>query len=341
MPKLGLKGKLALAGLAAVALVVIGGLFFPVPQPGVELPANYGGQTPEGQSLAPFYQGPTYFPVYITNTFIAAWLSIIVLAVFFFFATRKMNLVPRGLQNLAEAVIEMLMGFVEGVAGKENGRRFFPIVATIFLFVLMNAWLALLPFYNVIGRFHQGTSDTLIQTLLHAFFPGLSPSLGQYTGRIIDVPLFRSANTDINVPLMLALVSFTCVEYWGVTSRGVRQYLSNFLRFGQFIRGLGQLVRGRVKPALSGILFGAIDIFVGAMETLSEFVRIVSFTFRLFGNMTAGEILLLVIAFLVPWVLAVPFYGLETFLGFVQALIFAALTLVFATAAVASHEPEH
>jgi len=324
VPKLGRKGKLALVGLAAVALVVIGGLFFPVPQPGVELPANYGGEALPGESLEPFFK---LGPIYITNTFIAAWLSIIVLVVFFFFATRKMKLVPRGLQNLAEAVIETLMNFVEGVAGKENGRRFFPIVATIFLFVLMNAWLGLLPFFNVIGRAEYGTSQTLFW--------------GQYSGPMVYVPLFRGANTDINVPLMLALVSFTCVEYWGVTSLGVRRYLGNFLRFGQFFQGLGQLVRGKVKAALGSIFYGAVDIFVGALETLSEFVRIISFTFRLFGNMTAGEILLLVIAFLVPWVLAVPFYGLETFLGFVQALIFAALTLVFATAAVSSHESEH
>ena len=85
---------------------------------------------------------------------------------------------------------------------------------------------------------------------------------------------------------------------------------------------------------------GAIDIFVGVLETLSELIRIVSFTFRLFGNMTAGEILLLIVAFLAPWILALPFYGLELLVGFVQALIFAGLTLVFATIAVTHHAAE-
>ncbi|TET26150.1 MAG: F0F1 ATP synthase subunit A, partial [Dehalococcoidia bacterium] len=85
---------------------------------------------------------------------------------------------------------------------------------------------------------------------------------------------------------------------------------------------------------------GAIDIFVGLLELLSELVRIISFTFRLFGNMTAGEILLLIVAFLVPWVLALPFYGLELLVGFVQALIFGGLTLVFATIAVTPHTAE-
>lgn len=333
MPKLGLKGKIAVAGVVFIALVLIGALFFPVPQPEIHLSANYGGHSPE-----PFYK---LGPIYITNTLIAAWSSILVLIIFFFLAARKMKLVPKGLQNFAELVIEILLNFVESVAGKENGRRFFPIIATIFLFVLINAWMGLLPFFNVIGRFHIGTSDTLLQTLLHTLFPSLSPTLGQYSGPIIDVPILRPANTDINVPLMLALVSFFSVEYWGITSLGLRHYLGRFLRFQQLFSGVKQLVKGKIKPALSAILFGIIDVFVGALEALAEFVRILSFTFRLFGNMTAGEVLLLMISFLLPWMLGVIFYGLETLLGLIQALIFSALTLVFATMAVTKHEAEH
>jgi F-type H+-transporting ATPase subunit a len=216
-----------------------------------------------------------------------------------------MKLVPKGLQNFAETIIELLLDFVEGVAGKENGRRFFPVVATIFLYVLFNAWLALLPVFNFIGISQQ-----------------------QADGTTTYVALLRAANTDMNVTLLLALVSFCSVEYW-------------FFRFEQLLQGLGQLIRGKVKSAVSAFLYGAIDIFVGALELLSEFVRIISFTFRLFGNMTAGEILLLMMAFLIPWIIPAIFYGLETFLGFVQAFIFAGLTLVFATMAVAAHETEH
>jgi F-type H+-transporting ATPase subunit a len=320
VPKLGKKSKIAIIAIGVILLVVIGGLFFPVPQPEVHLSANYGGEyAPE-----PYYK---LGPIYITNTLIAAWLSIIVLAGFFYLATRKMKLVPRGLQNFAETIIEILLNFVEGVTGRENGRRFFPVVATIFLYVLMNAWMGLLPIFNVIGRAHIGTSDTL-------FF-------GQYSGSIIDVALFRPANTDINVPLTLALVSFFSVEYWGITAMGFRHYMAKFFRFGQLLKGLGELVKGRVKSAASGLFYGLIDAFVGGLELLSEFVRIISFTFRLLGNMTAGEVLLLIIAFLIPWLLAVPFYGLETLLGFIQALIFAGLTLVFAHLAVTPHESEH
>ena len=92
-----------------------------------------------------------------------------------------------------------------------------------------------------------------------------------------------------------------------------------------------------IKAGLSSLFTGAINIFIGILELLSQFIRIVSFTFRLFGNMTAGEILLLVALFLVPWLLALPFYGLELLVGFIQALIFAGLTLIFLTVAVTAH----
>lgn len=306
MPKLSTKIKLTIVGIVAIALVVIGRLFFPVSRPELELAANYS---------EPFYK---LGPIHITNTLITSWLSIIVLLAVFYFATRKMKLVPKGLQNVGEWIIETLLGFVEGVAGKENGRKFFPIVATIFLYVLFNAWISLLPVFNFIGVYQH-----------HA------------DGTATYVAILRGANTDINVPLMLALVSFCSVEYWGMTSLGVRLYLGKFFKFGQLVQGLGQLVRGKVKSAVGVIFYGAIDAFVGALELLSEFVRIISFTFRLFGNMMGGEVLLLTIPFLIPWVFTSIFYGLETFLGLIQAVIFGMLTLVFATMAVTKPEAEH
>ncbi|MCJ7655454.1 MAG: F0F1 ATP synthase subunit A, partial [Dehalococcoidia bacterium] len=101
--------------------------------------------------------------------------------------------------------------------------------------------------------------------------------------------------------------------------------------------------KGKIRPAFSGIMFGFINLFVGGIEILSHLIRIISFTFRLFGNMTAGEILLLVVTFVIPLVASMPFYGLELLVGVVQALIFAGLTLVFGVIAMAPHaeEPEH
>lgn len=249
----------------------------------------------------------------ITNSIITAWLSIIILVGIFYAATRRVKLVPTRLQIMLESALGWLLNLCQEVAGEQNGRRFFPVVATIFLFVITNAWLSLLPgFGSILITNAEGET----------------------------VHLLRGANTDINLPLALALISFIFVEYWGIRSLGGRRYLRKFVNVGQFFRSMGQLVRGRLRAGLSGMFTGVIDIFVGMLEALSELVRIISFTFRLFGNMTAGEILLLIVAFLVPWVLVLPFYGLELLVGFVQALIFSGLTLVFATIAVTHHEAE-
>ena len=249
----------------------------------------------------------------ITNSIIAAWLSIIVLVGISYAITRRLKLIPSRLQSILEAAVGWLLNFCQEVAGEKNGRRFFPIVATIFLFVITNAWLSLLPgFGSILITNAEGEA----------------------------VHLLRGANTDINMPLALALISFIFVEYWGISSLGGLRYLKKFVNVGRFFQSIGQLVRGRLRAGLSGMFNGVIDVFVGTLEALSELIRIVSFTFRLFGNMTAGEILLLIVAFLVPWVLALPFYGLELLVGFVQALIFGGLTLVFATIAVTHHEAE-
>lgn len=207
----------------------------------------------------------------ITNTMIAGWITILVLFGLFFVATRKMKLIPTGLQNFVEFLCEIGADFITGIVGEENGRRFFPLVVTIFLFVAVNAWIGLIPGFESI--------------------------------KLNGTPLLRNANTDINVPLMLASVSVVAIEYWGFKAKGV-SYLGTF--------------------------FG----LTGPIEAISHLVRIISFTFRLFGNMTAGVVLSSVMIFIVPLVVPSLFYGLEAFFGFVQALIFAGLTLVFGYAAV-------
>jgi F-type H+-transporting ATPase subunit a len=316
VPKRGYSGRslLILVGaLLLLILFVVGFISGPLGKSlfgDVGLPSWLSVDRPEPKLPAEVVFHLFGFP--ITNTLVAAWLTITVLIGVFFAATRKIKLIPSRLQTLLEFAIGGLLNFCQSVAGEKNGRRFFPIVATIFLFVLMNAWLSLLPGFG---------------------------SVEVITAEGEHVHLLRGANTDINVPLALALVSFVFVEYFGLRSHGLR-YLGKFINVGQFFRSMGQLFRGRFKAGLSGLFSGAVNIFVGILETLSELIRIVSFTFRLFGNMTAGEILLLIVAFLVPWVLALPFYGLELLVGFVQALIFAGLTLVFVTIAVTPHEAE-
>ncbi|OGO38637.1 MAG: ATP synthase F0 subunit A [Chloroflexi bacterium RBG_16_57_8] len=272
--------------------------FLKIEQPRVELPAE------------------TAFEIFgfpIANSVIATWFTILVLGLLVILVTRRTRLVPRRWQMLVEFGLGALLGFCQRVAGEKNGRRFFPVVATIFLFVFANAWLSLLPGFG---------SITIVNPEGH------------------EVHLLRGANTDINTPLAIALVSFVSVAFFGLSSLGIG-WLKNYFNFGKFFGGFGQLLRGNIKGAFGGIFIGIIDIFIGLVELLSMFIRIVSFTFRLFGNMTAGEILLLMASFLVPFLFALPFYGLELLVGIIQALIFSGLTLVFMTLAVATHGAEH
>lgn len=248
----------------------------------------------------------------ISNSVIAAWVTIVVVVLFFWAITRRSKLIPGRLQAMLEGLLGWLYDFCKSVAGEANGRKFFPIVATIFIFVAFNAWLGLLPGYGTI-LVHTAEGET---------------------------HLLKPANTDVNVPLALALISFVFVLFFGLRARGLH-YLSQYFNFGGLISGFGQLFRGKVKSGLSGIFLGVIHVFIGFIEFLSVLIRIVSFTFRLFGNMTAGEILLLAVMFLVPWVIAPIFYGLELFVGLVQALIFGGLTLIFLTLAVTHGEESH
>jgi len=276
---------------------------------GLELPSWLSTSRPDPKLPAEVVFHLFGFP--ITNSVIGAWLTIIFLVGFSYAVTRRMRLIPPRLQSLFESFLGWLYNFCQSVAGEENGRRFFPVMATIFLFVAFNAWLSLLPGF---GSITVHTAEG-------------------------EVHLLRGANTDINMPLALALMSFVFVELFGLRRGGIR-YLGKFVNVGPFLRSVSQILRGRFRAGLSGLITGVINIFVGFLEALSELVRIVSFTFRLFGNMTAGEILLLIAMFLIPWVFALPFYGLELLVGFVQALIFSGLTLVFLTVATAPHGAE-
>ncbi|MCH2511055.1 MAG: F0F1 ATP synthase subunit A [Dehalococcoidia bacterium] len=231
----------------------------------------------------------------VTNTLLSSWVTTVVLILIFVTAARRRSIIPGRFQGFVETMIEGVLGFATSVLGPDMARKTFPIVATIFFFVLFNAWIALLPFYQFLGFTHDGE---------------------------IKAHILRSAGTDINMPLALALISFVFVEYWGFRARGF-SYLKKFFQLGKIFRG---------KPS------GLIDAFVGFLELTSELVRVVSFTFRLFGNMTAGEILVVMITFLVPFVATQFVFGLELLVGLIQAVIFAGLTLVFLSVAVTHEE---
>ncbi len=270
-----------------------------VPQPELKLPAH------------------TVFHIFgfpITNSVVAAWITIIFLVVFCYVITRRMKLVPGRLQTIFEFLVGWLHDLCVSVAGEENGRRFFPVVATIFLFVAFNAWLAL-----------------------------LIPGFGSITIHTAEgeAHLLRAANTDINMPLALALTSFAFFWYFGFKALGMK-FTKNFVNFDEMKKGFSQLFKGKFIDGFLGIFVGLMTLVTGALEFLSVLIRIISLTFRLFGNMTAGEILVFVMLFLISMLsfLVLPLYGLELLIGFIQAIIFGGLTLIFLTTAVQSHGEE-
>ncbi|MBI4034013.1 MAG: F0F1 ATP synthase subunit A [Candidatus Brennerbacteria bacterium] len=224
----------------------------------------------------------------LTNTLLTSWLVVIVLALGAYAFSKRIKVMPAGFQNAVEFVIDGFFGFMTTVAGdRRTAEKFFPIVATIFFFVLFANWAGILPGVGSIGFYEHGETF---------------------------VPFFRSVNSDLNMTLALALVAVTLSHFFGVAGLGALKHAAKFFNFKS-----------------------PIGFFVGLLEFISEFAKIISFSFRLFGNVFAGEVLLVIMTLLVPYLAPVPFYGLEIFVGFIQALIFAVLTMMFLVVATKHH----
>ncbi len=236
------------------------------------------------------------FPV--TN---ALLIGVIVSALLIFLTTRtarNLTLVPRGVQNILEAVFEALLDLIENVTqDKKQARQFFPFIATIFLFVIIANWAGLLPGLGTVGLTHTNEA-----------------------GHATIIPFLRSTSADLNFTLALSLITVFTVQFMGIAALGIVKYGKKF-----FVSPLH-------KP------YG-IGTAVGLLELISEVGKIISFTFRLFGNVFAGEVLLTVMLHLVPYILPLPFMFLEIFVGLIQAVVFAMLALVFLK--MATLAPEH
>jgi F-type H+-transporting ATPase subunit a len=243
----------------------------------------------------------------ITNSMIVSWIVALVLIVFARMATRRMNQVPRGAQNFFEWLIESLYGFLENLLGKHLVDRTFWFFATVFIFILSANWLGLIPGVGVIGWGHATQ---------HGFK--------------IDQPLLRGANADVNLTLAMALVFFACWIFWALREIGPVGFLKEmFAPKGES--------SGILKIVLAVVFFA-----VGCLELISILFRPISLSFRLYGNIYAGENMLETMSRLVPsmsWLLPVPFIFLELLVGVVQALVFMLLTAVF-TLLICQHEAE-
>lgn len=270
------------------------------------------------------------FPV--TPTIITSLITFIIITLLAVLSTRNMQLVPSGLQNVMEAVIEAIINLFESIAGP-MWPKFFTIAATIFILVLVSNIVGLTPGAGSIGFIkvdekHPAPEGIVIlgdapswihvQTLEEFNHPDAH---GEAEHHVALAPVLRAPTTDINLPIALALVSVIMTQVYGMQAQGLR-YWTKFFSFGRLLKGQ--------------IAMGLIDVFVGLVELISEVAKILSFTFRLFGNIFAGEVILLVMAFLFLF-LPFPFYALEFFVAFIQAFVFAVLTVAFMRIATAEH----
>ncbi len=326
----------------------------------------------------------------LTNTLLMSMFTILALTIISRKATKDMKIIPKGMQNLIEFALEAMYNTCKKIAGDEKGKVFFPLVMTIFLFVVVSNWIGVLPGTGTIGRiesaeeychhqeekdnlghnvkfnvyktngilastmFGYGKTDYSIKSsdkslfadshdghskdskstsvicshhwLEHEFAHakeikakelGVNNFDDQYKVGIL-VPFFRGTNSDMNTTLALALCAMFCIHWWGFKYLGLTGHAGKFINFKN----------------------GPINFFVGILELVGEFAKILSFTFRLFGNIFAGEVLLFAMAFLLPLIGIIPFIGLELFVGLIQGLIFSMLTLVFASISTVEHNSD-
>ena len=262
------------------------------------------------------------FPV--SNTLLCTWISIVVLFLMFFFA-RKQALIPSGWQNAMEWMIEALLGLVQGVVGKERGKKFFPLVAVFFLFILISNLLDVFPGVDTVGSI-DGTVIQQVNAAAHANYQPVAGFLlfGPISNAVI--PWIRPATTDLNLNLAMALVAVIVSQVFGFATLGAGEHLSKYLNF---------------KALFTFSLTGFIEFFVGLLEIISELARIISLAFRLFGNIFAGSVVLAVFAFILPFLADIIFIPFEIFVAVVQAFVFALLALTYLQLATSSHaEPE-
>ncbi len=248
---------------------------------------------------------PFGFP--ITNSMVVTWVVALALIVFAQVATRRMKEVPDGAQNFWEWMVESLHEFLSGIIGNHLTTKTFWFFATVFIFILFTNWAGLIPGIGTVGWGHQ------------------TPE-----GFVVDKPFFRGANADLNMTLAMALIFFACWIIWALREIGPLGFLLHLFAPKGDTTGLLKL--------LMVVVFFA----VGLLEIFSILFRPVSLSFRLYGNIFAGENMLEAMSRLIPalgWLLPIPFYFMELLVGFVQALVFMLLTAVF-TMLICQHDEE-
>jgi len=248
------------------------------------------------------------FPV--TNSLLNSWVVILIIIIFALFLKAKIKPIPRGLQNMLEAMIESLLDTFDSVTGsREKTLKFFPLVFSFFIFILLNNWLGLLPGVGSVG---QVISEH---------------------GEKVFVPLFRGATADLNTTLALASIGVVISHIFGIIFIGAWNYLNKFIN----LKAILEIPR-KVFSDPTVLIVNPIKLFVGFLEIIGEIAKVASLSFRLFGNIFAGEVLLASMAAILAFGLPIPFIFLEVLVGLIQALIFAMLVLTYLTVMTTAEE---
>ncbi len=249
------------------------------------------------------------FPV--TNALITSVATVIVIVAFTTILRRRLREIPSGIQNAFETILEEALSLCDQVTGSRAiTAKVFPLAFSVFIFILINNWIGLLP----LGGFG----------LLEKTSAGLS-----------FVPFLRSGSADLNTTLALAVMAVIGANVFGIFSVGTWKLFNKYIN----LKALGGILK-KIRHEPSVLVIAPVEFFVGILELIGEFAKIASLSFRLFGNVFAGEVLLAAMSAIFAYALPVPFMFLEIFVGAIQALIFAVLLLVYFTIAAQDHEGE-
>ena len=303
--------------LALIILGFVGAKFFSPVRPSVQLPAEHWMEHP-------LFTLPVIGDFYLTNTMVAlivVILLVFVLAISFNRAVKKGDLVLKGIPGALEALLEYLYNMTESTAGKWAW-TIFPWFASITIMVLLSNWMELIPGVDSIGVIEKAKTGGYTIQHLGSFFTTLAnPAVAQ--GGYQLVPFVRVLSTDLNFTVALAIIAVVAVQVIGIRAQGIK-YFTKFWN---------------VKTFFSKPIFGVIDWGVGLLELVSEFSKVLSFAFRLFGNIFAGSVLLFVMGSLLGKIAIFPsiFYMLEFLVGAIQAVVFGLLTMTFMAQATQGH----
>ena len=252
----------------------------------------------------------------LTNSLLNSWIAVVVIVLITILIRRKkITLVPRGIHNAIEMILEQALNLADSVTGsREKSIKFLPIVLPLFTFIMINNWLGLVPGVGSFGFFEKNG------------------------GNEVFTPLLRGATADLNTTLALAVATVILTHVFGVLMTGAWSHFNKFVRINLFLELPRKVFKEKQYMAL---LINPINFFVGLVEVAGEFAKMASLSLRLFGNIFAGEVLMGAIALIFAYILPIPFIFLEILVGAIQALIFSILALVFMSIMSTDHAHEH